>query len=175
MKIIAFAASSSRTSINKQLATYAARLVVGADVEVLDLNNYELPLFSIDKEQQLGQPQLAKDFLAKIASADGLIISFAEHNSTYSAAYKNLFDWCSRIEKKVFCNKPAVFLATSPGGRGGATVLAEALASAERFGAQVLANLSVPNFAANFDIENGVLKNAELNSQLVSAVGLLKQ
>jgi chromate reductase, NAD(P)H dehydrogenase (quinone) len=175
MKIIAFAASSSRTSINKQLATYATSLVKGATAEILDLNDYELPLFSVDKEQQLGQPQLAKDFLAKLASADALIISFAEHNSTYSAAYKNLFDWCSRIEKKVYCNKPALFLATSPGGRGGASVLAEAVASGERFGAQIVAHLSVPNFADNFDVAAAVLKNPDLDAQLLAAVNLLGQ
>lgn len=66
MKIIAFAASSSRNSINKQLVTYAASLYAGAEVEVLDLNQYELPLFSVDKEQELGKPQLAQDFLLKL-------------------------------------------------------------------------------------------------------------
>jgi Predicted flavoprotein len=91
MKIIAFGASSSRESINKQLATYAVSLLEGADVEVLDLNDYELPLFSVDKEKELGQPQLAKDFLGKIAGADALVISFAEHNGSYSAAFKNPF------------------------------------------------------------------------------------
>ncbi|HMW47882.1 MAG TPA: NAD(P)H-dependent oxidoreductase, partial [Cellvibrionaceae bacterium] len=79
MKIIAFAASSSRQSINKQLITYAAGLLQGVEVEILDLNDYELPLFSVDREAQLGHPQLAKDFLAKIAASQGLIISFAEH------------------------------------------------------------------------------------------------
>jgi len=175
MKVIAFAASSSTRSINKQLVTYAASLLQGVEVDILDLNDYELPLFSVDREEQLGQPQLAKDFLHKIASSQGLIISFAEHNSTYSVAYKNLFDWCSRIDKKVFADKPAVFLATSPGGRGGASVLAEALASAGRFGGQVVASLSVPNFADNFDGAAGRLTNDVLNSQLAAAMSSLQQ
>ncbi len=51
MKIIAFGASTSSTSINKTLATYAANLVEGADVQVLDLNSYDVPLFSEDKEK----------------------------------------------------------------------------------------------------------------------------
>ncbi len=57
MKILALAASSSSTSINKQLATYAAGLVTGAEVEVLDINDYEMPIFSEDKEKELGQPE----------------------------------------------------------------------------------------------------------------------
>ena len=91
MKLLAFAASNSKKSINKRLVTYAASLLEGADVEVLDLNDYEMPLFSVDKEEELGHPALAKAFLAKIAASDALIISFAEHNGSYSVAYKNLF------------------------------------------------------------------------------------
>ncbi len=65
MKILALAASSSSTSINKQLATYAAGLVAGAEVEVLDINDYEMPIFSEDKEKELGQPEQAKRFFQK--------------------------------------------------------------------------------------------------------------
>jgi len=63
MKIIAFAATSSRKSINKQLASHAASLVENAQVEVLDINDYEMPLYSEDREAELGKPQLAQDFI----------------------------------------------------------------------------------------------------------------
>ena len=173
MKVLAFAASNSKTSINKQLATYAASLVKGADVEVIDLNDYEMPIFSIDRESESGQPALANDFLEKIGSSDALIISFAEHNGFYSAAYKNIFDWCSRINPKIFQDKPTLVLATSPGGRGGATVLAAALGSMPRFAADIRASLSVPSFDENFDVEKGCLSNEDLNQKLLSAVELL--
>lgn len=175
MKLLAFAASNSKKSINKQLVTYAASLLKGADVEVLDLNDYELPLFSVDKEEELGHPALAKAFLAKIAACDALIISFAEHNGTYSVAYKNLFDWCSRAGGKVFQNKPLVLLATSPGARGGASVLAAATNSMPFFAGQVMATLSIPSFFDNFDLEQGVLKNEDLKQQLIQAVTCLKE
>jgi len=173
MKLLAFAASSSRHSINKKLVTYAASLVAGADVEILDLNDYELPLFSVDKEMDLGQPQLAQDFLAKIAGADALMISFAEHNSSYAAAYKNLFDWCSRINNKPFMGKPMVLLSTSPGARGGASVLAAALASAPRFNGDVKASLSIPSFGDSFDVTQGKIIQEELATQLQTAVNTL--
>ena len=92
MKLLAFAASNSKKSINKQLVKYAASQVEGAEIELLDLNDYEMPLFSVEREQALGHPDLAKSFLAKIAASDAIVISFAEHNGSYSAAYKNLFD-----------------------------------------------------------------------------------
>ena len=175
MKLLAFAASNSKRSINKQLVTYAASLLEGADVEVLDLNDYEMPLFSVDKEEELGHPALAKEFLAKIAACDALIISFAEHNGTYSVAYKNIFDWCSRAGGKVFQNKPLVLLATSPGARGGASVLAAASNSMPFFAGQVMATLSIPSFFDNFDLEHGVLKNEDLKQQLIQAVACLKE
>lgn len=170
MKVLAFAASSSKKSINKRLVTYAAGLLENAQVEVLDLNDYELPLFSEDKEAEIGQPSLAKDFLFKIGDSDAVIISFAEHNGSYSAAYKNLFDWCSRINPKIFQNKPLVLLATSPGPRGASSVLSAAKASAPFFAGEVKASLSIPSFYENFDLESASIKNSEIKAKLVSAI-----
>lgn len=173
MKLLAFAASNSSTSINKKLATYASSLVPHAEIEILDLNDYELPLFSTDKEKELGQPALAQAFFDKIGSADAVIISFAEHNGSYSAAYKNLFDWTSRINQKLFQNKPMVLLSTSPGPRGGATVLAAAVNSAPFFEGDVKASVSVPSFHKNFDAEQGVITDADIKQSLVDAVATL--
>ena len=72
-RVIAFAASSSSRSINKRLVTWASSLLDGAEVEILDLNDYELPLFSVDREDELGQPELAQAFLRKIIDSDGMI------------------------------------------------------------------------------------------------------
>jgi len=173
MKIIAFGASSSRKSINKSLAIYAASLVENAQVEVLDLNDFEIPIFSEDKEKELGQPQLAKRFLEKLASANAIVVSFAEHNGSYAAAYKNLFDWMSRIEREVFQNKPVIFLATSPGPGGASNVLNSAVTSAPFFGAEIKGSLSVPSFYDNFDLETGKLTNPEINQVLAQTMNVL--
>ena len=175
MKLIAFAASSSTKSINKKLVTYAAGLLDSCDVEVLDLNDYELPLFSEDKEVELGQPELSKAFLSKIESADALIISFAEHNGFYTVAYKNLFDWCSRINSKVYQNKPMVLLSTSPGAGGAASVLNAAINSMPHFGGMVKASFSLPKFYENFDSRNNRILNNELAINLKSCVRALNR
>ncbi|MFA9187988.1 NAD(P)H-dependent oxidoreductase [Flavobacterium sp. FBOR7N2.3] len=166
MKIIAFGASPSKNSINKKLATYAASIFENAEVEVLDLNNYQMPLFSVDIEAEIGQHDLAKAFLTKIKSADFLVVSLAENNGNYSAAFKNVFDWCSRIDVKVFQEKPMLLMATSPGGRGGASVLEIAKNAFPRYGADVKATFLLPSFNANFDIEKGKISNDELDNQL---------
>ena len=166
MKIIAFGGSPSKNSINKKLATYAAGLFEKADVEVLDLNDFQMPLFSVDIEKEIGQHPLAQAFLDKIASADILVVSLAENNGNYSAAFKNVFDWCSRINGKVFQQKSMLLMATSDGKRGGATVLEIAKNAFPRYGADIKATFSLPSFYDNFDVEKGRISDAELDMQL---------
>lgn len=177
MKVVAFGASNSRNSINKQLAAYAASLLAeqqsDIEVEVLDLNDFELPLFSQDKEQELGQPEAAKRFFNTLGESAAIIISFAEHNGSYTAAYKNIFDWTSRINQKVFQEKPMLLLATSPGPGGASTVLSAATGSAPYFSGDVKASLSIPSFFDNFNTESGSLSNPELQQQLSSALANL--
>ncbi|MEM1050747.1 MAG: NAD(P)H-dependent oxidoreductase [Pseudomonadota bacterium] len=166
MRILSFAASNSSVSINRQLAEYAASLAEGCEVETLDIQDYEMPLYRHDREEESGIPQMAHDFLARIAAADALIISFAEHNGAYSAAFKNLFDWCSRVGREVWQGKPMLLLSTSPGGRGGKGVLEFAVSSAPRFGGNVVGYLSVPSFAASFDSAAGKLIDTDLDTAL---------
>lgn len=171
--VIAFAASSSSRSINKQLVTCAAGMLEHAEVEILDLNDFELPLFSVDREDELGQPQLARSFYDKIGASDGIIISFAEHNGNYSAAYKNLFDWVSRINPKVYQNKAMVLLATSPGGRGGKGVLEIAVNAIPRHNGVIKASLSLPSFNDFFDTTEGQIVDEAVRTQVYDAINKL--
>ena len=166
MKVLAFAGSNSSRSINKLLVSYAASLLEDARTEVLDLNDYEMPIFSVDRERELGHPQQAVKFMEKIGQSDAVIISFAEHNGSYSAAYKNIFDWCSRINPKVYQGKPMVLLSTSPGAGGAGSVLASAVNSMQFFDGHVKGSLSIPRFGDNFDRETGRLSNQELDATL---------
>lgn len=175
MKVIALGASNSQKSINKTLASYAAHQLRNADVEVLDLNDYQMPLFSVDLEAAEGQHPLARKFLDKIASADAVILSYAEHNGGYTAAYKNVFDWASRIEPKVFQGKPALWLATSPGPGGAKSVLVSAVNSAPFFKAELVGSLSVPSFYDNFDAEDNRLKDPHLQANLEALLDQLQE
>ncbi len=156
MKILAFGGSTSSKSINRQLANYAARLVPGSEVTELDLRTYKLQIYSSDEEETSGIPDDARAFLDSIRAHDAIVVSLAEHNGAYSAAFKNLYDWTSRIEQKLWSEKPMLLMATSPGGRGGATVLATALATFPRMGADVRASFSLPSFYDHFSPETGI-------------------
>jgi NAD(P)H-dependent FMN reductase len=172
-KIIAIGGSSSTTSINKQLAIYAAHLFQNATVEVLDLNDYEMPVFSVDKEATNGIHPLAQDFFAKIGSADCIVLSLAEHNGAYSSAFKNVLDWTSRISSKNFQGKPMLLLATSPGARGGSSVLEIAKNRFPFQGAVLKGTFSLPSFYENFDVANGII-NEDLKNQLMLIVNAIE-
>jgi len=175
MNVLAFAASNSKQSINKQLVNYAGGLLAeeNAQVSYLDINDYEMPIYSGEREEESGIPQLAHDFFNKIGEADAIVISFAEHNGNYTAAYKNLFDWASRIDMKVFQGKPMVLLATSPGPGGAASVLSIAKTSAPFFNGEVKGDVSIPSFYDNFDSELNVVTNEEANNKLKEALAAL--
>lgn len=168
-KIIAFGASNSETSINKQLATFAANQFQNVTVEILDLNDYEMPIFSVDKEKENGIHPLAQEFYSKLGSADLIIISFAEHNGNYSSAFKNILDWTSRINAKTFQEKPMLLLATSPGARGGSSVLEIASKRFPFQGGIVKGSFSLPSFYENFDVINGII-HPEYKNQLLEIV-----
>ncbi|UEG50341.1 NAD(P)H-dependent oxidoreductase [Ferruginibacter lapsinanis] len=157
MKIIAFGASYSKDSINKKLAAFAASYFPNEKTEIIDLNNYPLPLFTVDAEKEIGQPQAAKDFLNKISTAGILIISVAEHNGSYTTAFKNLFDWASRINLKMFEGKKLLLLATAPGPRGGISALEAAVARFPIHGAEIIGSFSLPKFAENFSEKKGII------------------
>ncbi|WP_179317757.1 NADPH-dependent FMN reductase [Winogradskyella undariae] len=170
--IIVFAGTNSSTSINKQLATYASQLVDGVNATVLDLNDFDMPIYSTDKETAIGFPKQAVDFVNHLKSADGFVISLAEHNGSYATAFKNIFDWASRIEQKTFLGKPILLMATSPGARGGASVLEMASERFPRHDAKIVAEFSLPSFYDNFS--EGKITNETLNKELLNKVKLLK-
>lgn len=169
MKIIAFGGSNSKYSINKKLASYAAHLFQNAEVEVIDLNDFPLPLFSKEIEKEIGFPKEAQAFLDKIASADFIVLSLAENNASYNVGFKNVFDWASRKNKKVFQEKPMLLMATSDGKRGGASVLEFATKTLPRYGANIKATFSLPSFYDNFNETDGIT-NEELKEQLLEQI-----
>ena len=173
MKVLAFGTSNSKNSINKQLAFYAAQQITNANVSLIDINNFEMPIYSEDREKESGIPQLAYDFYNAIGDADSIVMSFAEYNGSYTSAYKNLFDWASRINMKVFQSKPVLMLSTSPGPSGAQSVLASAQASAPYFAASVIGAISLPSFFDNFDTKKGVVIDETFKQHLLSSIDKL--
>lgn len=179
MKILAFSASNSSASINAALVHYAlgrlSEISANTISDTLNLNDFEMPLYSIDCEAQNGVPQSALNFFKEIGDADAVLVSFAEHNGCVSVAWKNIFDWMSRIDMKVWQGKPLGLLAATPGPRAGAGVLTQQVALAPHFGADVRGHLGIGNWRESYDPdnkqlvhENDVHKLDALLSELIS-------
>jgi len=167
-KIVVFGGSNSKKSINKELAVYASGLAQNVEVSVLDLNEFSLPIYGIDEETENGVPKNAQNFFEKLQGADGIVLSLAEHNGNFSVAFKNVFDWMSRIEQKFWNNTPMLLMATSPGGRGGSSVLSIAKNGFPHMGGNIVADFSLPSFYDNF--KDGSIVNEEFKDQLKEAV-----
>lgn len=174
MKILAFAGSNSSTSINKKLVKYVLKYFAEDIIETLDLNDFEMTIYSSDRENSGGIPELAVKFAEKIDNSDLIILSLAEHNGAYSTAFKNIFDWVSRMtDRKVFGNKYMLLLSTSPGERGGASVLEIAKNKFPHHGAIIIETFSLPSFYDNFDDKAGIT-NKELKDRLDSKIFAMK-
>ena len=92
-KILTIGASSSSKSINRIFANFAAKsLGIECEIKELVLTDFEMPIYSEDKQNNSGIPKKAIDFKKEIYQADALVISLAEHNGSYTAAFKNIYD-----------------------------------------------------------------------------------
>lgn len=166
MKILAFAATNSRNSINRSLVEFAAarlqsQVTPETEVEFAGLNDFEVPIYSIDRETQDGILQEARTFFDEIGAADAVLVSFAEHNGSVTAAWKNIFDWMSRIDMEIRHNKPVAMLAATPGPRADADVLGGQEHMAPFFGADLRGVQGIGNWAEAWGKANRTLLQAD--------------
>ena len=166
MKLLVFGASNHSASINATLAKWVAnrlkaQLVPDADLSFVDLNDYEMPIYSLDRERADGVHPLAHALFEKIGAADALIVSYPEYNGSYPSAWKNIHDWMSRIKMAIYQDKPLLALSATPGLRAGAGVLGAVQQSAPFFGADLRGVVGVGTWSEAFDPNLGELTKAE--------------
>lgn len=126
-KLVAFSGSIRKGSLNRAIVTAAAdaATIAGASVDLIDLADYDLPIYNGDLEAEKGLPENAQVLKAKFRAANGFIIASPEYNSAFSPLLKNTIDWCSRAESDdepplvAYAGKTALLLAASPGALGG--------------------------------------------------------
>ena len=163
-KILAFAGSTRKGSFNQAIMKVAAEGAreAGAEVTVIDLADYQMPLFNEDEEAEFGMPEKAQAFKELLMSHDGFLIASPEYNSSYPALLKNAIDWASRMgegEKplQAYRGKVAGIMAASAGGLGGMRVL-------------VVLRMLLPNQKAiakvNTLMEDGVITDENTIKQL---------
>jgi chromate reductase len=143
-KILAFAGSARRESFNKKLVRIAAAgaSAAGGDVTLIDLADFELPLFNQDLEAQ-GHPESSLKLKELLKSHQGFLISAPEYNSSITPLLKNTIDWTSRPvpgEPPLACftGKFAILMSASPGALGGLRGLVHLRAILGNIGTHVL-------------------------------------
>ena len=167
-KILAFAGSTRTESFNKKLVRHAAAgaRAAGAEVTLVDLRDFPMPLYDGDLEASEGLPENARKFKALMAAHQGLLIAAPEYNSSITGVLKNTIDWASRQspgEKPLasFTGKVAALLSASPGALGGLRGLVHVRAMLGNIGVLVVPEqIAVPKAHEAFDAA-GAFKDAK--------------
>ncbi len=174
-RILAFAGSARKDSFNKKLLRVAARAAeeAGAEVTLLDMAEYPLPLYDGDLESRDGLPTNAVKLKRLFLDHDGLMIAAPEYNSSITPLLKNTIDWVSRPADgegplAAYKNKVAVLMAASPGGLGGLRGLVHVRAILQNIGVIVLPDQRAVSGAGNAFDETGQLKDEKLRQSVQS-------
>ncbi|PKM37810.1 MAG: FMN reductase [Gammaproteobacteria bacterium HGW-Gammaproteobacteria-10] len=126
VKILAFSGSARKNSYNQKLVEIAAGGArrAGAEVSLINLADFEMPIFNEDLEKEEGMPAAARDFKSLLIAHDGFLIASPEYNSAFSPLLKNAIDWASRREGDelpllAYRGKLAAIMSASLGALGG--------------------------------------------------------
>lgn len=176
-KLIAFAGSTRKGSLNRAIATAAAEAAsaAGAIVEWIDLAGYELPIYNGDLESESGIPENARALKAKFRDADGFVIASPEYNSAFSPLLKNTIDWCSRAETgdepplAAYTGKTALLLAASPGALGGLRGLYALRTLLQNIGVTVFPEMLAVRSAYDVVGESGKVEDERWKEKIESA------
>ncbi len=167
-RILALAGSTRRDSYNHRLVTAAAAAAraAGAEVTVIRLSDYPLPLFDEDSEAAQGAPPAARELKRLMSGQDGFLLAAPEYNSSITAVLKNAIDWVSRPAPQepplvALRGKVAALLSASPGALGGLRGLVHVRAILGNLGVLVLPDqVAVPRAHEAF-APDGTLKDPQ--------------
>jgi chromate reductase, NAD(P)H dehydrogenase (quinone) len=177
-KIIAFAGSTRVGSINCDVLSIAAAgaTAVGASVEILDLNDFEMPLYNADWHRAHGVPDATRALREKMRDAQGLLVASPEYNASLTPLLKNTIDWLSQSVadgtgsgsgRMPFENKIVGLMGASAGGFGTIRALPHVSFIFSNLGSVVLPVLAVPN-ADKLRNADGTIANERAASSLRS-------
>lgn len=176
-KILAFAGSTREASFNKKLVRVAAdgAREAGAEVTIIDLRDFPMPLYDGDFEASVGLPESVLTLKALFMEHQGLLISSPEYNGGMSAVLKNAIDWVSRpaedeVGLAAYKDKVAALVSAAPGRLGGLRGLVHVRQILSNIGVLVLPQQHALGAAGDAFDDEGALKD-ETQRDLVTGIG----
>jgi len=168
VRLLAFAASLKRESLNRKLINLAVELAREAQVEVdlADFREFDMPLYDADLQSSAGFPEGARELARRIEAADGLMIASPEYNYSLPGTLKNAIDWVSRMKPMPLRGKHGVLLAASTSLVGGSRGLWALRVPLEGLGVMLLPDMFALAQAPQAFDEQGKLKDPELQERL---------
>ncbi len=182
-RIVAFAGSARRESLNRKLLAEVAAAVraAGGETTLVDLNDYVLPLYHGDLEDASGLPDNAVRLIALLRGHDALLIASPAYKSQLTPLLKNTIDWCTRADDDPFVGKAAAVVSASPGAFGGIRSMTAARALLTHLGCHVIpAQCILPNAHKAFGPDGKLLEDrprqaaAAVAAELVRAAAALR-
>jgi chromate reductase, NAD(P)H dehydrogenase (quinone) len=100
-KILVFAGSIRSGSYNARLAALAAKELTQAeaDVTLISLADYPMPLYDGNLEAASGPPENAFKLKRLMGLQHGVFIASPEYNASITPLLKNTLDWVSRVRE----------------------------------------------------------------------------
>ncbi|HEX5387464.1 MAG TPA: NAD(P)H-dependent oxidoreductase [Gemmatimonadales bacterium] len=168
MKLLAFAASLRRDSLNKRLIACAVQLACagGVQVDLADFADFDMPLYNGDVQKESGFPPGAQAMAQRVAAADGMMISSPEYNFSLPGTLKNAIDWVSRMQPMPFRGKHGFLLSASTSLVGGIRGLWQLRIPLEGLGVTLLPDMFALAQAQNAFDDSGALKDPAAQQRL---------
>lgn len=139
IRVLVFAGSLRRGSLNERLADLAATVVEekGGTVDRAHMADFDCPSYDADVERGDGVPAEAQRLRDRLVAADAFIIASPEYNASIPGCLKNAIDWASRIRPQPFNGRQGMLLSASPSMAGGNRGLWSLRVPLEHLGARV--------------------------------------
>jgi len=184
-RILIVPGSARQHAFSKQnaRAAQAALERAGAAPTLIDLADFELPLYNADLEARAGIPAAARRLQALIAAHQALLIASPEYNGSITPLLLNTLDWCSRSDPNdragsglaIFADKPAALIGSSPSWTGGLRALIQLRDLLGYLGMIVLPQqLVVPRANAAFDAAGDLIDERQRATLALVAAALIK-
>ena len=172
MKLLAFAASLRKESMNKRLLAKAVEIAAGngAEVDHANFGEFDMPHYDADLHGADGIPPGAQDLARRITNADGLMIASPEYNHSMPGTLKNAIDWLSKIDPVPLDRASVMLLSASPSMVGGYRGLMQLRIPLDTVGAWVSPQMFSLAQAQNAYDDGGNLKDPALAKLLESMI-----